>query len=513
MIKVFIGSTSNDLKAYRQAALSICETQIADFAPIAMEQFGAYDTSSVELCLRKVREADVYVGIFAHRYGYIPQNETRSITEMEFDEASRIGISRLCFIIDPEYPWNPKFIECEQQPKLDTFKRRIDREMVRASFTDVESFKTEFIRSLRNWLPTFQAQRLPKVAKDDETFDIVLPEEPSLLVGRDNDLKLIKQDLGVVPSDKKRIVVIQGYPGVGKTTLVKKIAHDPEMRREFPDGILWINIGHDPKINDELNELADSLRLSLSSNKPHEMQKEIQRKLRGRRVLLIIDDVWNPEHGKYFDVTSNEGAILFTTRLNSVADNLNQYFKSGTIQHLRHLTDDEGFQLLSHVDVAPQFSAKYPQEARELVKELEGLPLAIKVAAGLFETRVRRNLPVDDLVRNINTQALGAKVEDRFDPLTGTTPTVNYVFKESTDALDKEARIKFAELCALQTKPATFSLKELQAVWQVDNAIMVVSRLIDYGLIEPADNQRFQIHSVVMMHACRLADEYGILDD
>ena len=68
MIKIFISSTSNDLKPYREIALEICKNQIDAIEPIAMEYFGAVDESSVETCLRKVREATVYVGIFAHRY-------------------------------------------------------------------------------------------------------------------------------------------------------------------------------------------------------------------------------------------------------------------------------------------------------------------------------------------------------------------------------------------------------------------------------------------------------------
>ena len=105
MVKVFISSTSIDLKDYRAAAIAMCEEQAIVVEPIAMEYFEAMDIGAVEGSLRKVREAQIYVGILAHRYGFIPPDETRSITEMEFDEATRIGIPRLCFLINEEYPW------------------------------------------------------------------------------------------------------------------------------------------------------------------------------------------------------------------------------------------------------------------------------------------------------------------------------------------------------------------------------------------------------------------------
>ncbi|MBL8119949.1 MAG: DUF4062 domain-containing protein [Anaerolineae bacterium] len=514
MIKIFISSTSNDLKPYREIALEICKNQIDAIEPIAMEYFGAVDESSVETCLRKVREATVYVGIFAHRYGYIPPNETRSITEMEFDEATRIGIKRLCFIVDPEHPWNPRFIECSQQDKLETFKRRIDSKMVRASFTDPQSFRSVFVNSLRDWLSEYRSTKMTQ-AVDDEAFDSILPEEPSLLVGREQDLAFIKDRLKNMDTTRNSAVVLQGYPGVGKTTLVKKIVHDREINGQFPDGVLWVNVGADPKIVDELQTLANTIRLSINDEKPEEMQNAIQKKLSQRRVLLIVDDVWNADHAKYFNVVGRQGAVIFTTRQNSVAEAIQRYFDNPHLQRLRHLNEDEGYELLSHVEIAPQFSERHSGAARQLVKDLEGLPLALKVAGGLLESRMRRQLPVTDLLGSINSEKLllSAKVEERFDAKTGTTPTVDYVFRQSTDALDEEARIKLAELALMAPKPATFSFEDLEMTWQSSNTILIISRLIDQGLVEPTEFGRFQIHSLVMMHARRLAEQYGILDD
>ena len=51
-----------------------------------MELFTASERPTVEECLRRVREADLLVGIIAWRYGWEPDGE-RSITEMEYDAA------------------------------------------------------------------------------------------------------------------------------------------------------------------------------------------------------------------------------------------------------------------------------------------------------------------------------------------------------------------------------------------------------------------------------------------
>ena len=44
---------------------------------IAMEEYVATDRRPVEKCLTDVARADVYVGLFAFRYGYIPPPEHR----------------------------------------------------------------------------------------------------------------------------------------------------------------------------------------------------------------------------------------------------------------------------------------------------------------------------------------------------------------------------------------------------------------------------------------------------
>lgn len=53
-----------------------------------MERFTASARPTVEECLRSVRETDLLVGIIAWRYGWEPEGEEKSITEMEEEIAS-----------------------------------------------------------------------------------------------------------------------------------------------------------------------------------------------------------------------------------------------------------------------------------------------------------------------------------------------------------------------------------------------------------------------------------------
>src|SRR5258707_9982469 len=103
--KVIISSTALDLPEYRKQVMDACLRQ--GMFPTMMEYMPAADTEAISASLALVDEADIYVGIFAHRYGYVPKENNPlqiSITEMEYNRAAERGIPRLIFIIDKAHP-------------------------------------------------------------------------------------------------------------------------------------------------------------------------------------------------------------------------------------------------------------------------------------------------------------------------------------------------------------------------------------------------------------------------
>src|SRR4051812_34928536 len=99
--KFFVGSTYEDLKEHRVKCISVMGRLRNEFGIdcIAMENFGADDRSPKERCLDGVRDADVYIGIFGMCYGYIDEESGKSITELEYDEAQRIKLPLLIYLI------------------------------------------------------------------------------------------------------------------------------------------------------------------------------------------------------------------------------------------------------------------------------------------------------------------------------------------------------------------------------------------------------------------------------
>ena len=95
---VMISSTARDLPEHREQVRLACER--AGFEPREMmEHLTAEDENPVDTSLQMVDQADVYLGIFAYRYGSIPDGQDLSITEMEYNRAVKRGKPRLIFFI------------------------------------------------------------------------------------------------------------------------------------------------------------------------------------------------------------------------------------------------------------------------------------------------------------------------------------------------------------------------------------------------------------------------------
>lgn len=121
---VFISSTSIDLPEYREAVM---KTLLGlGLFPIGMETWPKRGENPVDKCRRMVFDSHIYIGIFAHRYGWQPDGYGgKSITEMEYDWAGQKGILRLSYVIKDDYEWDESLKEKDKQKELDAFKQKV----------------------------------------------------------------------------------------------------------------------------------------------------------------------------------------------------------------------------------------------------------------------------------------------------------------------------------------------------------------------------------------------------
>lgn len=121
---VMISSTARDLPIHREQVRLACER--AGFAPREMmEHLTAENRTAVAVSLRMVEAADVYLGVFAYRYGFIPPGSGISITDMEYNRAVELGKPRLVFFIHEDHPVVKKDFDTGQSAeKLEALKKR-----------------------------------------------------------------------------------------------------------------------------------------------------------------------------------------------------------------------------------------------------------------------------------------------------------------------------------------------------------------------------------------------------
>lgn len=508
MSKVFIGSTSFDLKPYRQAAINVCNR--LGLVPIVMEFFTAIGAGATEGSKRKVDVADLYVGIFAHRYGYIEDGFDQSVTEIEFHHAGTRGLDRLCFLVDPNYMWPPEYIDHENYPKLQAFKKNLNSSLIRAQFTDVNDFTASLMQALIEW----REQHIDATS-DQKVISLkptIAPPVPSLVIGRDADKDTLKTRMGLNdPSKTVARTVIHGWPGVGKTTLITSLAADETVQRYFTDGVLWVSLGENPSPVEQLLNWGRALgNLMVGINTLSDAISIVRALLKDRHVLLIVDDVWEADAALPFLVGGIRCVTVITTRDLGIARQLATV--PDEIYHLDTLNDDQGYKMLA--TIAPTVTQKYPARSRQLVNNMEGLPLAIHVAGRLLEAEIRDGFDVEELFQEFEeSHRLLDEVapHNRFNPIAGTTPTIRLLFKKSTDRLDDETRKHFAFMGAFAPKPATFDLAALKSLWNVDQPKAILRHLLDRGLLEflPAVN-RFWLHALLVKHAAEILDS---LDD
>jgi hypothetical protein len=133
---VMISSTARDLPEHRAVVLEACWRQ--GFFPVMMEHLPASDDDAIAVSLRMVDDSQIYIGVLAHRYGYVPKGHDISITEMEYNRAGERGIPRLMFAIDKDHPIRIEDVEMGQGgEKLKALKDRVLAEKVVRFFKSI----------------------------------------------------------------------------------------------------------------------------------------------------------------------------------------------------------------------------------------------------------------------------------------------------------------------------------------------------------------------------------------
>jgi NB-ARC domain len=210
---------------------------------------------------------------------------------------------------------------------------------------------------------------------------------PDNFVPRPQALDSVKAKL--LGAEDKTLVVsaIAGLGGLGKSVLATALVLDREVQARFADGILWVTLGQNPDLlsllGDWIREL-DKSREAFSANTLEAAARYLGTLLAERRMLLVVDDVWNAAHAEWFRVGGDGCQVLVTTR--------EARLEGAEYYDLDLMTEAEAIELVRK-KLGQGWQQEQEAEVRAFANLLGRLPLALDLAAN----QVRDGLTWEEL--------------------------------------------------------------------------------------------------------------------
>ncbi|XP_044968845.1 disease resistance protein RGA2-like, partial [Hordeum vulgare subsp. vulgare] len=237
---------------------------------------------------------------------------------------------------------------------------------------------------------------------------------PRKVYGRVIERNYIMQLIAENKSDGVTILPIVGIAGVGKTALTQLVYNDPDVESLF-DHRIWISVSRN---FDEIRFTMEML--SFVSQERHEgtncfarLQENLKSHVKSKRVLLILDDVWDDKNDCRWNLlldpfksdSSNGNVILVTTRKSSVAKMM------GTTGPINlHALENDDFWLLfkscAFGDGDHEGPPNLSTVGRKIADKLKGNPLAA-ISAGRL---LRDDLSIEhwsNILKKENWKSLG----------------------------------------------------------------------------------------------------------
>jgi Domain of unknown function (DUF4062) len=144
-MKVYLSSTFKDLHKHRSSVAKALAK--AGYHVIRMEDYPARAMHTKAACQSDVAECNIYLGIFAWRYGYVPDDdnpERKSITELEYEAAE--PAKRLLFLLKDEAKWPPESRDADPERIRALRARALTK--ISAYFSNVSELTTEVLAAL-----------------------------------------------------------------------------------------------------------------------------------------------------------------------------------------------------------------------------------------------------------------------------------------------------------------------------------------------------------------------------
>ncbi|WRX29261.1 NB-ARC - like 10 [Theobroma cacao] len=229
---------------------------------------------------------------------------------------------------------------------------------------------------------------------DRETASKVRPD---LIIGREKDKEHIIESLLKEQNhgDSINIVAIVGFGGLGKTSLAQLVCADVKVKSYF-DQEIWVRVSQEFDVSMIFKKILKSLIYNKVGDLDlDQVQTILDKKLRGKRYLLVLDDVWNENNLKWDDFSkylvfgAPGSKILVTTRSKAVASTMGvcvPYLLEGLNEH-------QSWTLFNQVafEGQGQIDLDFKVIGEDVARRCKGVPLTIKCLGALMRQKPNKN--------------------------------------------------------------------------------------------------------------------------
>jgi transcriptional regulator with XRE-family HTH domain len=351
------------------------------------------------------------------------------------------------------------------------------------------------------FLPLAQHRRL---SLPESTFcDPALPPaQAEGLIGRDSLLRQLKAQM-LAEEEGPALVALSGLPGVGKTALAVSLAHEGEVRHHFSDGVLWVSLGPDADILEELKRWGRLLGIEehdiLHPENTEDWTRAIHAHIGERAMLLIIDDAWTCQDALAFKIGGSHCAYLLTTRIPAVA----LYFAGAGTCVIPELDEAASLKLLARF--VPTLVAQECARVGELIRLAGGLPLALQLIGTYLQAQVcsgqpRRWQAALEQLRQPEMRVQLTMPRAPLEPQAGLPAdapiSLHALIEMSYRQLDPASQQALIALSRLPARPEGFSEEAALALDGV--SLDALDRLLDVGLLASVAQGRYTLHQTIV---------------